>query len=85
MKNRLVDIVSKRDDKAEFSDLLKRQILALPSEDIHKLDKLVEYGLAMENEILTEYKQFKENKLKYMMFFWNKILINKWLLYNFKN
>ncbi len=85
MKNRLVDIVSKRDDKAEFSDLLKRQILALPSEDIHKLDKLVEYGLATENEILMEYKQFKENKLKFMMFFWNKILINKWLLYNFKN
>lgn len=84
MGNRLVEIISQRNDKAEFSDFLKKQIDALPLENTYKLDKLVEYQLANEDKILNEYKLFKENKLEYMMFFWNKLVMDKWLCYNYK-
>jgi len=84
MGEKLTDIVSRRSDKAEFSDLLKKQIDALSKDEISRLDTLAHYGLATENKVSEEYENFKANKLKHIMFFWNKILIYKWLCYNIK-
>ena len=83
MGNRLPEIIRTRSDKAEFSEMGKIQFDALKIKN-HDIFKIFEYDIKESEEIKNESESFRSGTSRHSMFFWNTILIEKWLQYNFK-
>ena len=83
MGNRLPEIIRTRNDKAEFYEIGKIQFdaLKIKNQDIFKI---FEYDIKSREEIKNELESFNNGTIMHPMFFWNIILIEKWLQYNFK-
>ena len=83
MLDRLPEVVRSRNDKAEFSEILKKQF---KYSKINKCDimQIIKYGLIERKDIDDAFEAFENDTDKSPMFFWNTILIEKWLQFNFK-
>jgi len=78
MQGILVDVVRNRNTKAEFSQVLLKQI---NSEDIARIEKnsiLVDNGLMDKNELKDLIHSYKNNNLTKIMLLWKVILLETW-------
>ena len=78
MGSKLPDIIRNRRDKAEFSEILKKQFdaLGMKKDDINKI---FNYNIVNKEQFNKDFKNFQNNSSRAPMLVWNTILVEKWL------
>jgi len=82
MEGILPEKVRERGDKAEFSEVLMRQIDAVDLDELLKDPCIVRLGL-MERSVLDKYiESYRERSKKHTVAFWSAINVEYWYQYN---
>ncbi len=85
MKGILPEEIRQRDDKAQFTDVLKQQIDALDIRALFENAYLAKLGI-MEQKSLDQYVQrYKSGEMRSVVYFWQLINLEYWYRYNFVN
>jgi len=83
MKGILPEKIRQRDDKAEFSEVLRQQIDTIDLDDLLDNSNLSALGL-IDQKKLDKYKEhYLNGKMKNVVYFWQLINLEYWYRYNF--